>query len=243
MRTLIEIDGLNKSYGKYKVLEDISLNLKGGNCVALIGPNGSGKTTLLKILLGLTFPDSGNIQHNGFETNSNFRKKLGYMPQMSRLPEHMTVKQFFDMMRSIRVDFPKENYNENLFVRFGIKNMGPKALGKLSGGMQQKVNASLAFLFNPEVLLLDEPTAALDPMSTEHLKKEIRNSILQGKLVLITSHILQDLEGIVNDVIYLMDGRIAFRSSPERLKEETNEKNLEKMIVTKLKSIGIEWEN
>src|SRR5690606_38257770 len=191
-------------------------------------------TTLIKIILGLLFPTSGTLSVNGrnVEKSVDYRAYIGYMPQMSRLPENMTVAQVFALMKRLRKDVTE--HDTDVYKMFDIDGMGNKALGKLSGGMRQKVSAALAFLFNPDILILDEPTAALDPVSNENLKAKISRVLAEGKMVLITSHNLSDLDGIVSRVVYLMDGNVFFDKSIDELRSNTGEERLNKMIVKSL---------
>jgi Cu-processing system ATP-binding protein len=235
---MIEIKHVNKRYGKQQVLDDINLSFDKGRSIALIGPNGSGKTTLMKSVLGLVIPDTGSIEVFGesIDRGPDYRKNIGYMPQINRFPEQMKVNKLFQLMIGLRSDVSKDSYDLSLYRDLEIEKMAGKTLGSLSGGMKQQVSASLAFYFDPEILILDEPTAALDPISNEVLKKKIRSAMESEKLVITTSHILSDLEEISNHVIYLQDGSVHFNKSIESLKQETEETKLNKMIVALLQS-------
>lgn len=226
---MIGITGLNKKFGKFRALSDVTLTLSEGSSIALIGPNGSGKTTLIKCLLGMVIPDSGEIKVNAQPVSGTweYRRHIGYMPQAGRYPEHMTIRQLFSMMRDMRRG---EQEDRDLYDAFQIEKIQDKRLGALSGGMKQKVNASLAFLFNPQALILDEPTAGLDPVSSETLKEKILLERSKGKLILITSHVLSDLEDLVSDVIFIQDGLVKFNKSIMELKADTGEKSLSKAI-------------
>lgn len=235
---MISISDIHKRFGRHHVLRGINMDFQPGRSVALIGPNGSGKTTLIKVLLGLVAPQKGDILFNGKSVlgQSDYRQHIGYMPQMQRFPENMRVKQLFTLMQSLRKDVSETNYDRDLYRDFDIDGMANKQLGNLSGGMKQKVSAALAFLFNPEVLVLDEPTAGLDPISNEVLKDKLKASIESGKLVLITSHILSDLDEITTDVAYLMDGSLAFYKTLDQLKTDTSEDRLNRVIAQVLKA-------
>lgn len=234
---MIAINNLSKKYNDQRVLRNISLEMKEGQSIALIGPNGSGKTTLIKSIMGLVLPDSGEIKVLGKSIKSNYqyRADIGYMPQISRFPEHMKVHQLFSMIKNMRSTVNKDNYDTELYQKFGIEKMQHKKLGSLSGGMRQKVSAAIAFLFDPSIIILDEPTAALDPLSNDQLKEKINQTAADGKLVLTTSHILSDLDDIATHVIYLMDGEMKFFSDIPSLREETSEERLNKIIVKLLK--------
>src|SRR5690606_14803616 len=141
-----------------------------GKSYALIRPNGSGKTTLIKAILGLVIPTSGEIRVDGENVRNHwsYREKIGYMPQIGRYPDNMRIGQLLDMMKNIRKNPPI--LDEELIDAFKLEQMLDKRMHTLSGGTRQKVSAALAFLFNPPVLFLDEPTAGLDPVSVEILK-------------------------------------------------------------------------
>ena len=227
---MIVIENISKQFGKLKVLDNVSLSCKESNCIALIGPNGSGKTTLIKSVLGMVMPDSGHIIFNGKNIVNDwmYREEIGYMPQIGRYPDNMTIGQVIDMMKDIRQT--SSGLDEELIDAFALKGMYNKRMRTLSGGTRQKVSASLAFLFNPKVLILDEPTAGLDPVSSELLKEKIKSEIIKGKLVLITSHILSELDDLVSEVIFMQDGKLLFHKSIEILHKETGENKLSKAI-------------
>jgi Cu-processing system ATP-binding protein len=229
---MISIESICKSFGQVTALDQISLELTKGKSYALIGPNGSGKTTLIKSILGLVVPTSGAIF---FDTKNilnqwKYREKIGYMPQIGRYPDNIRIGQLIDMMKNIRTDTPK--VDEDLIDAFKLCKMYDKPLHTLSGGTRQKVSASLAFLFHAPVLILDEPTAGLDPVSAEILKEKILHEKRMGKLVIITSHILSDLDELTSELVYMFEGKIQYNNTIEALKDETNETKLNKAIAT-----------
>ncbi|HNV98893.1 MAG TPA: ABC transporter ATP-binding protein [Chitinophagales bacterium] len=229
---MIDIQHISKQYKSVRAISDIALRFNAGQSVALIGPNGSGKSTLMKCILGLAKPTSGNIyvQQKNISGSELYRTDIGYMPQIIRFPEHMLVSQLFFMMRDLRRH--TNDLDNELFEAYHIRDMFAKPLGGLSGGMKQKVNAALAFMFNPKILILDEPTAGLDPLSAELLKAKIRKEKSKGKLIIISSHIMADLEEIATDVLFLIEGRIAFYKTLEDLKRETSSNNLGRSIAS-----------
>lgn len=234
---MIKINHLFKSFGRQLILNDICLELKENQAIALIGPNGSGKSTLIKIILGMVLPNQGLVTFDGspIKGKSQYRQQIGYMPQMSRFPSNMSVNQLFNMMKGLRKDVKRGHYDLDLYHAFEIEKMGHRRLEVLSGGMKQKVSAALAFLFNPKVLILDEPTAGLDPISNEILKEKLQKVLANGQLILISSHILNDLDEITTHVTYLMDGEVKFFKPLEQLKAETAENRLNRIIAQILK--------
>lgn len=228
---MIIASNVSKRFGKLKVLDDVSVTCGKGECIALIGPNGCGKTTLIKCVLGMVIPNSGFITFNGKNITHDwqYRSRIGYMPQIGRYPDNMSIGQVLGMMKDIRGRAEKK-LDEELISRFGLNDMLNKRMRTLSGGTRQKVSASLAFLFDPDVLILDEPTAGLDPVSSEILKEKIIAEKAKGKLVLITSHILSELDDLVTQVVFMQDGKICFHKNLDALREETGEEKLSKAI-------------
>jgi Cu-processing system ATP-binding protein len=228
---MIIASNVSKKFGRLQALDNVSVTCTKGECIALIGPNGCGKTTLIKSILGMVVCDSGFITFNGnnIKHNWSYRANIGYMPQIGRYPENMTIGQILDMMKDIRGK-KEEMQDHELIGQFGLNEMLKKRMRTLSGGTRQKVSAALAFLFNPDVLILDEPTAGLDPLSSEILKTKIITEKNKGKLVLITSHVLSELDDLVSQVIYMQDGKLCFHKSISSLQEETGEEKLTKAI-------------
>lgn len=231
---MIIASNVSKQFGKLKALNNVSVTCNKGECIALIGPNGSGKTTLIKSILGMVVPDNGFITFNGKNIlhDWQYREFIGYMPQIGRYPENMTIGQVLDMMKDIRKKNNVRQTDEDLVNAFQLGNVLNKRMRTLSGGTTQKVSAALAFLFNPDVLILDEPTAGLDPLASELLKEKIVLEKKQGKLVLITSHILSELDDLVTQVIYMQDGNLVFHKNIETLRKDTGEDKLSKAIAS-----------
>ncbi|MBS1666537.1 MAG: ABC transporter ATP-binding protein [Bacteroidetes bacterium] len=229
---MIFATNVSKRFGKLNALNNVSVNCVKSECIALIGPNGSGKTTLIKCILGMVVPDSGFITFNekNISHDWTYRKHIGYMPQIGRYPDNMTIGQVLKMMIDIRKDNQQTQLDEELIQSFGLDGLMQKRMCTLSGGTRQKVSASLAFLFNPDVLILDEPTAGLDPVASEILKEKILKEKQKGKLILITSHILSELDDLVTQIIYMQDGHLLFHKKLEDLKQSTGEEKLSKAI-------------
>ncbi len=231
---MIIASNVSKKFGKLKALDNVSATCQKGECIALIGPNGSGKTTLIKSILGMVVPDSGFITFNEKNILHDwlYREKIGYMPQIGKYPDNMTIKQVIAMMKDIRQKKRQEDLDEELIYSFGLDKISDKRMRTLSGGTRQKVSATLAFLFKPDVLILDEPTAGLDPVASEILKEKITREKEKGKLILITSHILSDLDDLITQVIYMQEGRLLFHKSLNELKNDTGHVKLSKAIAS-----------
>lgn len=226
---MIEISSLNKKFGKLTVLEGLDLVIDNGGIFAVLGPNGSGKTTLIKSILGMVIPDKGEIKISGESVLKkwNYRNEINYLPQIANFPANLSVKELISMVKNLR---PKEANDKVLIERFGLEPFLDKKLGNLSGGTKQKVNIVLTFMFESELIILDEPTTGLDPISLIHLKEIIREEKEKGKTILITTHIMSFVEEIADEIVFLLDGEIYFKGSSHELKERTGQRDLEHAI-------------
>lgn len=233
---MIKIENVHKRFKKLKALDNINVVFNKNQVVSLIGPNGSGKTTLIKSILGLVKPDNGQVLFNGISTEKDihYRNQIGYMPQIGRYPDNMKIGQVFQMIRNLRG--PQQKVDEELFYRFKLDTMRHKTMKSLSGGTRQKVSAALAFLFDTDVLILDEPTAGLDPIASEVLKEKIIAEKKKAKLILLTSHILSDLEELTTDVLYLQEGKVVLYKPIKELYELTGENKLSRAIAYVMKN-------
>lgn len=240
---MIEIKNISKKFGKLEVLKNVSVSCNSGQCIALIGPNGCGKTTLIKSILGMVIPDAGSMEFNEKSIFGDYlyREKIGYMPQIGRYPDTMTIGEIIEMVKKIRNS--KDNLDEDLFRDFEIEKMLNKQMRTLSGGTTQKISAVLAFLFNPDVLILDEPTAGLDPLASELLKEKIIKEKEKGKLIIITSHLLSELDDLISEIIFMQEGKIFFHKNIDELRDETQEDKISKAIAKILSANSNEQNN
>lgn len=240
---MIEIKNVSKKFGKLEVLKNVSVSCNSGQCIALIGPNGCGKTTLIKSILGMVIPDAGSMEFNEKSIFGDYmyREKIGYMPQIGRYPDTMTIGEIIEMVKKIRNS--KDNLDEDLFRDFEIEKMLNKQMRTLSGGTTQKISAVLAFLFNPDVLILDEPTAGLDPLASELLKEKIIKEKEKGKLIIITSHLLSELDDLISEIIFMQEGKIFFHKNIDELRDETQEDKISKAIAKILRANSNEQNN
>lgn len=236
---MIQIENISKRFRKLQALDDISARFEKGQAISLIGPNGSGKTTLIKSILGMVRPDQGNIYVGGHPVKKehDYRSLIGYMPQIGRYPDNMRIGQLFRMMKQVRQGSSGQ-LDENLIEQFELQKIYDKPMRTLSGGTRQKVSAALAFLFDPAILILDEPTAGLDPLSSEILKARIIEQKKKNKLILITSHILSDLDELTTHVMYMQEGKKIFLKDLDTLQLETGELKIGKAIARIMKGDG-----
>lgn len=235
---MIEVKNLTKKFNKFTALKDISLNFNDGHSIALIGPNGCGKTTLIKCILGLNVIETGDILVNteSVKDHYQYRQNIGYMPQIGRYPENMTIGQTLQMIKNTR-KVPEKELDNELLHAFELEKIADKKMRTLSGGTTQKVSAVLAFMFNPQIIILDEPTAGLDPLASEILKNKIIAEKEKGKLIIITSHLLSELDDIVSEIVFMNDGKVIVHQSVEELKTETQTSKISEGIVSILKEM------
>ncbi len=227
---MIKIENLKKSFGELQALKGMDLHIPEGQTTGIVGPNGSGKTTLIKSILGLVKPDSGTIEVNNIKLNGNweYRQDIGYMPQVARYPENMKVYELFDFIEGLRNREPV--FKDELIGQFNLKPELEKSLRVLSGGNRQKVGATLAMMFDPKILFFDEPTAGLDPGASFKFKEWVKNETKKGKTILITSHIMSELEQLVDYVVFILEGKIRYYGTMKNLLEENREERLEGAI-------------
>ena len=233
---MITVTSVSKKFNKLVALDNVDAAFQAGQVVALIGPNGSGKTTLIKSILGMVRPQSGDITVNqkNINTDPSYKEVIGYMPQIGRYPDNMKVGQLFRMLKNIRNT--NTNIDEELLEKFDINSITEKPMRTLSGGTRQKVSGALAFYFSPQILILDEPTAGLDPLSSEIFKEKIRTEKSNDKLIIITSHILSDLEELCTHVFYMQEGRKVFFETLAKVQEITGEQKLNRAIASMMKN-------
>ncbi len=226
---MIEIQGLHKKFGKNQVLSGVDLTIKGGGIFAVLGPNGSGKTTLIKSILGMVVPNKGRISvlDTDIKNSWKYREEIDYLPQIANFPGNLKVKELIRMIKDLR---RKPGNEERMIDQFGLDPFLDKKLSTLSGGTKQKVNILLTFMFDGPLKILDEPTTGLDPASLICLKELILEGKQKGKTILITSHIMQFVEEMADEIVYLLEGKIYFKGSIDELKTKTGQTNFEHAI-------------
>lgn len=226
---MITIKNIHKKFGKLNVLEGLNLEIKKGGIFAILGPNGSGKTTLIKSILGMVIPNAGEIKIDTISVLKkwDYRNEINYLPQIANFPSNLTVNELVVMVKNLR---PKTANEQDLITLFGLNSFLNQKLGNLSGGTKQKVNIVLTFMFDSKLIILDEPTTGLDPVSVIHLKEIILQAKAQNKTILITTHLMSLVEELADEIVFILDGKIYFKGSVDSLKEQTNQTNVEHAI-------------
>ena len=221
---MIETQGLSKYYGDFIAVEDLSFSIKEGEVVAFLGPNGAGKSTTMKMLTGYLAPSVGTARVCGMEVAGNrdeVANRIGYLPENGPLYEEMTpinLLNFFGDARSIPSD-KKKSRIEKVIEQCALQTVLNKPIGKLSRGFRQRVGMANVMLHEPDVLIMDEPTAGLDPNQVLEVRKTIKGL---GKTILLSTHILQEVPEVADRIILINHGRLIFEGSPDELKSESS---------------------
>ncbi len=227
---MVRVEELTKRYGALEALKGVTAEFPPGKVTAVVGPNASGKSTLMKSILGLVVPSGGEVYVLGEPARKNprVREHIGYMPQDPRFPENTTVREVVRWIEELR-GAPKLDLDE-LFAYFGLSPHLDQPTRVLSGGTRQKLSAVLAFLFDPEVFILDEPTAGLDPLASSRFKDRVAAERDRGKTVILTSHVMSELEELADRLVFLLEGEVVFAGDLEELRERTGEVRLERAV-------------
>ena len=213
----MKIDNVTKKYGRFKALDNVTLTLQSGKIVGLLGPNGSGKTTLIKIINGLLKDYQGNILVDGNPIGVESRKIISYLPDENYFQDWMYIKDVLNIFSDLYQDFQKDNCLE-LMKRFNLEpNMKIKSLSK---GMKEKFQLCLVMSRKAKLYILDEPIAGVDPAAREVILDVILNNYDEDALVLISTHLISDLETIFDEVVFLKEGKVVLHQETEQLRHE-----------------------
>lgn len=222
MRCVVEVAGLNKSYGSIRAVKDLSFTVAPGEAVALLGPNGSGKTTLLRCLAGLLHPDSGSVKVCGMDLSRQYRqarRSFSYLPQLASFPAHVTVREVLEFHAKLRGTDPARICRALREVGIS-ENMEDRPVAQLSGGMRQRLSLAVASLSEVELMLLDEPTANLDPEAALHLRKLASLWLKAGRSLFFSTHVLADVEELADRVLVMVDGRVLVQERVSKLRDD-----------------------
>lgn len=219
--TILEIQHINKSFGKKVILKDINLQIESSSIIALVGANGAGKTTLINIILNLIPQTSGQIK---FLTNENWKQITGVMMQDNIVLHRITVKEIISLTRSY---FDKPLSYEELLNISGLNNHQNNLMTGLSGGQKRRLAFALALAGNPEMLFLDEPTVGMDSNARNEFWQEIDRLKKSGKTIFVTSHYLEELENIADRFLILQNSTIAFDGTIKQLRSREGQSLVE----------------
>ncbi len=236
---MIRFTSLEKRFGRLEVLRGINLDLDFQGITAVLGPNGSGKTTLLKSLLGMVIPSAGDIffRNASVKNQHTYRSDIAHVPQVSHFPENLTSNQLLQMIKDIR---PGQTRDQYLIDLFELRPELHKKMRNLSGGNRQKINLILGLMYDKPVIILDEPSNGLDPLSVLNLKSFLKAEERKGKLILFTTHLISFVEDVASNIIFLLDGHIYFQGPVKNLLRQEEERNLETAIAKILrKSVSV----
>lgn len=217
MNASIEIKNVSKSYRKWPALIDINLTLPHGKIVGLLGPNGCGKTTLLKILAGLSSDYSGEVKILGDKPDVASKAVVSFLPERSSMNENLLVREALDLYDDFFVDFDREKAN-NMLHYFKIE---PSAcIKELSKGIREKLHIALAMSRNAQIYLLDEPISGVDPAARTVILEGIIRNFSENSLLLLSTHLIADVEAILDEVIFLDRGRVILHQEADLLRQE-----------------------
>lgn len=221
----LELDTISKSYGKFKALRNISATLEDG-VYGLLGPNGAGKTTLINILIGILPSSGGTIRLDGNDTakmGRNYFNLIGYMPQYPQFYANFTVLEFLSYMCQLKGVKDASSRMEESLAFVNLYDQRQMRIGALSGGMRQRLGVAQAILNNPKLLVLDEPTAGLDPGERIRFRNLI-SKLATGRIILLATHIVSDVECIAKEILLLQKGQLVMQGTPNQLEQSIQEK-------------------
>ena len=216
----IEISNLTKKFGDLTALDDVTVSLEQGQIVGLLGPNGSGKTTLIKILNGLLQPESGSVTINGSAPGVETKKVVAYLPDRNALPDYMTASQLMDIYEDFFEDFDRQKA-EAMVDDLGINRK--QTMKKMSKGTKEKLQLCLVMARQAEVYLLDEPIGGVDPATRDYILRTIISNYNENAVVLISTHLIADVESVLDDVVFIKDGRVVLHKAADEIREEKGE--------------------
>lgn len=214
---ILECKGLSKRFGRIQALEDINLSIEAGRVIGLLGPNGSGKTTLIKLVNGLLTPTSGEILIDGKAPGRESKAIVSYLSDKEYLPDWMSAKQLMDFFADFYADFGRERAGEML-THLGIDES--MRIKQMSKGTREKVQLILVMSRQAKLYLLDEPIGGVDPATRDYILDTIIRNYNPSAAVVISTHLIADVEQVLDDVIFIQGGRVLLQSSVDEIREE-----------------------
>ena len=215
--SLLRLEHVQKNYGKTEALSGVNLDIQPGRIVGLLGPNGSGKTTIIKLINGLLQPTSGQVLINGEKTSPKTKKVVSYLPDTTYLGDNMKIKEVFAMFKDFYSDFDEEKANHLLE---DLKLDEKSRLKNLSKGNKEKVQLILVMSRKADLYVLDEPIGGVDPAARDYILKTIIQNRSENSSVLISTHLISDIEDILDDVIFIKDGEILLQEDANELRRK-----------------------
>lgn len=215
MRPILECQGLTKKYGNYYALSDLTFSLERGQIIGLLGPNGSGKTTLIKLVNGLLVPSSGHIMINGLSPCPETKQIISYLPDRSFFNEHMRIKELFSFYADFYNNFSMERAEKMLDILEIEKNA---RLNSLSKGTKEKAQLALVMSRDAQLYILDEPIGGVDPAARDFILRTILSNYSENATILISTHLISDIENILDQVLFLKNGQLVYNASADEIR-------------------------
>lgn len=215
---LVTCKNLDKSYGQKKILKDVNLTIESGKIYGLLGTNGSGKTTLIKLINGLLVPTKGEVLIKGENPGVESKKVISYLPERTYLPNEKRVKEVIRYFRDFYADFQEERADRLLEQ---LKIDTNSKLSELSKGNKEKVQLVLVMSRDADLYILDEPIGGVDPVARDFILDLIIKNFKEGSSILLSTHLIADVERILDEVILIQDGKIVLAESAEKVREES----------------------
>ena len=216
MGIIMQCSNLSKKYGKHTALDQLSLTIESGRIVGLLGPNGSGKTTLIKMACGMLYPNGGSISINGMEPCAETKKVVSYLPDVEYIQKWMKINSMLDLYEAFFADFDRKKA-EDMLESLGLS---PKDnFRKLSKGNREKVQLVLAMSRRARLYLLDEPIGGVDPAARDYILNTIINNYSEDAAVVISTHLIADVEQVLDEAVFIKDGNIIFHRAVDEIRE------------------------
>lgn len=217
MNSILECNSLSKTFGQIQALSNVNLNLERGRIIGLLGPNGSGKTTLIKLMNGLLVPTAGTINIGGHTPGPETKKIISYLPERTYLPDWMKISDTVDFFQDFYKDFDKKKAYD-MFERLQLDPS--RRMKSLSKGTKEKVQLILVMSRNADLYCLDEPIGGVDPAARDYILNTIISNYNENATVLISTHLISDIERVLDEVIFIKNGSVMLHSSVDDIRNK-----------------------